>query len=258
MKLVVLSVLAAAALASAGCGGGRGDGNSEVALSGYSGSGDSAQLAAAQVQSGGVSGGPGITVVGSGTADAVPDVADWSFGVRSRAQTAEEALAANSVAMRKVLNALRSAGISKDDLRTDQVSIYPETSSDGGSITGYSASNTVTATIRDLGKAGAIVDDAVAAGANETYGPNLRLSDATEQYKQAVDEAFDDARARAEAIAAKAGVTLGEPVAIVEGGGYVPGPVMYDRALASGAEMAPIEPGNQQVTASLSVTFAIG
>ncbi len=50
----------------------------------------------------------------------------------------------------------------------------------------------------------------------------------------------------------------GAPTAIVEGGGYVPGPVMaYDRAAASGAEVAPVEPGTQQVLASLTVMFAI-
>ena len=76
--------------------------------------------------------------------------------------------------------------------------------------------------------------------------------------REAVDKAFDDARAHAEAIAAKAGVSLGAAVAIAEGGGYVPGPVMgYDRA-AAGAEVAPVEPGKQQVSASLTVTFAIG
>ena len=80
MKLVVLATVAAASLAAAGCGGG--DGSSEVALSGYSGSGDKAISAAAPVQQGGVMAANGITVVGTGTADVVPDVADWSFAVR--------------------------------------------------------------------------------------------------------------------------------------------------------------------------------
>lgn len=257
MKLVVLSVLAAAALASAGCGGEEGNGRSEIALQGYSG--DSGSLAATPVQSGTLTGGDGITVVGSGSADVVPDVADWSFGVQSQAATASEALSANAAAMKDVLAALRAAGIAKADLRTDQVSLYPETSNDGSTVTGYTATSSVTATVRHLDKAGAIVDAAVAAGANQTYGPSLRPSDTDAQYREAVDEAFDDARTRAEAIAAKAGVTLGAPVAIVEGGGSVPGPVYYDRAVASaGAEVAPVEPGTEQATASLTVTFAIG
>ncbi len=255
MKLVVLATVAAASLAAAGCGGG--DGGSEIALSGHSGSGTSAL--SAPVQQGGVMTGDGITVLGTGTADVVPDVADWSFGVRSQAATASAALSANASAMKAVLEALEGAGVSKEDLQTTEVSLYPETADDGRTVTGYSASSTVTATVRKLGDAGKVVDAAVSAGANDVYGPNLHPSDTDAEYREAVDKAFDDARAHAEAIAAKAGVSLGAPSAIVEGGGYVPGPVMaYDRAAAAGAETAPVEPGTQQVSASLTVTFAIG
>jgi uncharacterized protein YggE len=161
--------------------------------------------------------------------------------------------------MNAVLAALESAGVSKQDVQTTDVSLYPQTADDGRTVTGYSASSTVTATVRKLGEAGKVVDAAVRAGATDVYGPNLHPSNTDEAYSQAVDKAFDNARAHAEAIAAKAGVSLGSPVAIVEGGGYVPGPVMaYDRALAGAAEMAPVEPGTQQVSASLTVTFSIG
>jgi uncharacterized protein YggE len=257
MKLVVLSMLAAAAFASAGCGGG--DVRPEAAVARNPG-GDAAVSSASPLPFGGtVAGTAGITVVGTGTVDVVPDVADWSFGVSSQAATATAALSANSAAMKDMLDALRGAGIAKEDMRTDQVSVYPQMSNDGRSVTGYSASNTVTATIRNLGKAGAVVDAAVRAGANDVYGPSLRPSDSDAQYREAVDKAYDDARGRAEAIAAKAGVALGSPVAIAEGGGSVPGPV-YDgvRAAAGAAEVAPVEPGKQQVTAYLTVTFAIG
>ena len=70
--------------------------------------------------------------------------------------------------------------------------------------------------------------------------------------------AFDDARARAEAIAEKAGLTLGAPVAIVEGGGGMPAPY-YERGVAEAAAAdVAVEPGTQDVGASLTVTFAIG
>ena len=255
MKLVVLATVAAASLVAAG--GGGGDRGSEVALSGYSGSGQSA-VSAAPVQQGAAMSASGITVVGSGTADVVPDVAEWSFGVRSEASSASDALSANASAMKAVLAALEDAGISKDDVQTTDVSLYPETADDGRTVTGYSASSTVTATVRKLGDAGKVVDAAVRAGANDVYGPNLHPSDTDEAYGEAVDKAFDDARAHAVAIAAKAGVTLGAPIAIVEGGGYVPGPMTsYDRAAGAAAEVAPVEPGTQQVSASLTVTFSI-
>jgi uncharacterized protein len=114
----------------------------------------------------------------------------------------------------------------------------------------------VRATIRSLDRAGEIVDAAVAAGANEVYGPSLTVSDSDAQYREAVEQAFDDARRRAEAIAEQAGVTLGAPVAIVEGAGQ--GEIPYGEALRdeAAAEVA-VEPGTQDVAASLTVTFTI-
>jgi uncharacterized protein len=255
----VAAVIALAALA-AGCGGeddgGAGARGSAVgdAERGVLAAGMSAESVAA---TGASASGPGITVVGTGSVTATPDTAEWSFGVQTSADTAAAALAANSTAMKQVVAALRDAGVEEDDLQTEQVSIYPRTSDDGTSIVGYDASNTVRAKVRGLDKAGALVDAAVAAGANQVYGPSLTVSDSEAQYAAAMEKAFDDARARAQAIADKAGVTLGPPIAIVEGGGGGAMPY-YARA---GAEMAAadvaIEPGTQDLGSTLTVTFAI-
>jgi hypothetical protein len=97
----------------------------------------------------------------------------------------------------------------------------------------------------------------VSAGANQVSGPTLRVSDNRAQYRAAVDEAMDDARARAQALAAEAGVTLGAPVAIVEnGGGGYPTPV-YDSVRAAAESAVPIEPGVSEISATLAVTFTI-
>jgi uncharacterized protein len=216
-----------------------------------------AGLSAESLGGGGAPASAGITVVGTGTVTAKPDTAEWSFGVQTSADTADAALAANSEAMEEVVAALKAAGVAEDDLQTEQVSVYPRTSDDGLSIVGYDAANTVRATIRDLNQAGSIVDRAVAAGANQVYGPSLTLSDTEAQYAAAMEAAFDDARARAEAIAEKAGVTLGAPVAIVEsgGGGAIP---YYERGVAAEAATdVAVEPGTQDVGATLTVTFGI-
>lgn len=253
------AALAVAALA-AGCGGDDKGPDAAAAgglESGVMAAGMSAESLAGAA--GATASGPGITVVGTGTVTATPDTAEWSFGVQTSGQTAAEALAANSTAMEKVVAALRGGGIAKEDLQTEQVSVYPRTSDDGLSIVGYDASNTVRATIHDLDRAGGLVDAAVAAGANQVYGPSLTVSDAEAQYAAAMDAAYDDARVRAEAIAEKAGLTLGAPVAIVEGGGGG-GPLPY--YARAGAEMAAadvaVEPGTQDVGATLTITFAIG
>jgi uncharacterized protein len=267
MKVSTFAAIAVLALLVAGCGeknGGAEGASGQGDVSGSAEPGDVALSAADAVgqpiayQTGGGTGTlPGITVTGTGTARAVPNLADWSFGVQSDADTAAAALNAASDTTRKILDALRDAGVAQEDLRTEHVSLYPRTTDDGRAVIGYTASSSIHATVRELGEAGAVVDAAVRAGANQVYGPSLRVSDSRAQYRAAAEAAIDDARARAEALAAKAGLTLGAPVAIVETGSSIPGP-LYDRAMA-GAEAAslPIEPGVNEITATLTVTFAI-
>lgn len=251
---VAAVVLAAAALA-AGCSGDD-EGSDAAAVGGLESGVLAAGLSAESLGTEASVSAAGITVVGTGSVRVAPDVAEWSFGVQTSGESAAAALADATEATERIVAALREAGVAADDLRTEQVSVYPRTGEDGLSVSGYDASNTVRATIRDLDRAGSTLDAAVAAGANQVYGPTLTVSDAEAQYGDAVDAAFDDAKARAEAIAAKAGVTLGAPVAIVEsgGGGVMP---MYDRAAAEGAADMAIEPGTQDVGATLMVTFAI-
>lgn len=253
---IVLVGLAAAA--AAGCGGSDGRGGD------VGGSADRASLAATYQPAPGnpTVAGAGITVVGTGSAKAVPDVTEWSFGVRSEAETAAAAMSENAAATRRVIDALRAAGVDRDDLRTQQVSLYPRMNEEaqvegaqGTGVVGYTAANTVHVTVEGVDRAGAVVDAAVGAGANEVYGPSLRVSESDEEYGQAVDAAFEDARAKAEAIAAKAGLTLGEPVAVVEGGGG--GPIAYGEAAMARDAAVPIEAGSQQIQAFLTVTFAI-
>jgi uncharacterized protein len=247
----ITAALVLFALALAGCGGG--DDETDVTKRGALAGGEIAVGSTGQAQ-GATTSAEGITVTGTGSANAVPDIAEWSFGVQADADSASAALETASGSILRVLGALRDAGIADKDLRTEQVSVYPRTSDDGLTVVGYTASTSVHAVVRKLGAAGEVLDAAVAAGANQVYGPTLRLSDARAQYQAAVDAAFDDARARAEAIAAKAGVELGSAVSIVEAGGG--GDVYAERAAVADAAVA-IEPGQQKVTATLSVTYAI-
>jgi uncharacterized protein YggE len=255
MKSVAIVLVAAAAVIAAGCGG-NGDSNEGTSTTAV----ERAQLAAYGDQpapAGAAVSAAGITVVGTGSASAVPDEAEWSFGVRAEADTASGAMNQAATVSKQVISALKDAGIKGEDLRTESVSLYPQQDEMGQNIIGYSASSTVHATMQ-ISKAGQIIDRVVAVGANEIYGPNLRVSNSDEQYAQAVDEAFDDARARAEAVARKAGVALGAPVAIVEGGGGgMPIPYYGRTTLAEGAFDMAIEPGQQDIQAVLTVTFAI-
>jgi hypothetical protein len=193
----------------------------------------------------------GITVTGNGTVNTVPDRATFTFGVHTESTTAAAALGANGALMTKVIDAIEKAGVAKADIQTSQISLSPVQSSDGKRITGYAADNSVTATIRDLGSAGSVVDAAVAAGANQVYGPNLSRSDQDALYLQALKKAMTDAKAKAEAIASGGGVSLGAVKTVVEGGSPIVLPGISDKATT------PISPGTEQITATVTVTYAI-
>lgn len=207
-----------------------------------------AQSAATDTTSG------GITVLGTGSVNLTPDRASFAFGTVSQAATAKAALAASSQSVARVIAALKKAGVAQSDLQTADVSLSPQLNDKGDAIVGYVASNTVTATIKRIGDAGDIVDSAVEAGANQVSGPNLLASDQDAAYRNALKAAVADARGKAEALASASSSTLGKITAIVEGGGAIPMP------LAAGAKnsSAPIEPGTQQIEATVSVTFALG
>jgi uncharacterized protein YggE len=190
-----------------------------------------------------------VTVAGVGKVEDTPDQAQMTFGVESRAQTAKAALAANATAMDRLIAALRQAGAR--DIATQWVSVYPVTRDDGTGINGYSASNSVSATI-GVARAGDLIDVASDAGANTISGPGLSSSDSERLYRQALAKAVEDARGRAEILARAAGRSLGEISNIAEGGGVMPVPYAEKTALDAAT---PIVPGQQETSATVSVTF---
>ena len=196
----------------------------------------------------------GITVLGTGSVNVTPDRASFAFGTVNQAATANGALTASSQSIARVIAAIKKAGVAQADIQTSDVSLSPRMNDTGNEIVGYTASNTVTATIRKLGDAGDVVDAAVGAGSNQVYGPNLLASDQDAAYRNALKAAVADARAKAETLAAAANSTLGKITAIVEGGGAMPMPV----AVGAKDSSVPIEPGTQKIEATVSVTFALG
>jgi uncharacterized protein len=196
----------------------------------------------------------GITVNGTGSATTVPDRAALSFGVTSQAATATAALVRSSDAIAKVIAALKSHGIAAADLQTDAVSLNPRTS-DQGEILGYTAFDSVSAQSA-IARAGEAIDAAVEAGATDVSGPGFTGADQDALYRQALKSAIADAKAKAQALAGAAGVSLGGVTSIVEGSAA---PIPFiDKAAAPGTSTStPIEPGTQKVTATVTVTFAL-
>ena len=190
-----------------------------------------------------------VTVSGEGIVRVVPDRAEISAGVETRAQTAKAALQANATAMERVLQALRAGG--GTDVTTQTVSL--STSFDNqGAPNGFVASNIASAVVA-FDKAGSLIDAAVAAGANTVYGPSPSRSDADALYRQALAKAVADAAQRAGVLAKAAGRELGRVTSISESGS-APLPV-FAKAAADAA--TPVESGPQETTASVSVTYEL-
>jgi uncharacterized protein YggE len=217
-----------------------------VAAALLAGGADAATTASASTDS--------VTVTGTGTVTAVPDQAEFAFTVQTRAATAAAALTRNGNDTKAVIAAVEAAGVPAANIQTAQVSLEPVQSSDGTSIVGFTAFDTISVTKVAIAKAGAIVDAAVGAGANAVSGPSLTVSAQDDLYAQALKAAVAQAKSKAQALAAAAGRSLGAVTTIVEGGGAAPIP--FGVGAASGGN-TPIEAGTEDVQATVNMTFVL-
>lgn len=198
----------------------------------------------------------------SGEVTRVPDLANISAGVVTRAATAAAALQDNATRMDRVIAALKRAGVADRDIQTSSISLnaeyrYPE--NQAPQLTGYTASNQVTIHFRDIRASGKILDALVAEGANQISGPNMTL----EHPEQALDEARSKAvaagRARADLYARSLGMRVVRVVSISESGGYYAPPPPPPAPMMAAAERSytKIEPGEQKLQVSLSMVFEL-
>lgn len=201
---------------------------------------------------------PMITVTGTGTVEAAPDIATLSIGVTTMGETAATALSANSAQLEAVMARLTAAGIEARDMQTSNLSINPNWTgydSSTPTIAGYVASNMLTVRVRALDTTGTILDAAVADGANTLNGLTFGLSNPEPAYNEARKAAVADARAKAELLAEAAGVTLGPVLSIADAGAMTdPAPMYRDVAAAS---PVPVQGGELGLIANVSVTWQI-
>jgi len=162
--------------------------------------------------------------------------------------------------MQAVIDRLKAAGIEDRDLQTTGLSVNPnwssyDSSSSGSQITGFTASNMLTVDVRALAGLGQVLDAAVADGANTLNGLTFGLTDPRPVLDEARKSAVLDARAKAELIAAAAGVALGPVLSITEGGGYGAPVPMYKAESAMAA--VPVQQGEVSLSASVTIVYAL-
>jgi hypothetical protein len=202
-----------------------------------------------------------ITVSGTGVVSVAPDVADVMLGVSVTRPTAKEARAAAATGMQAVIASIKKNGVADKDVVTVNVSLNPVYDYTGSSrrLTGYEFSNTVKATVRDLDKVPAVIDDAVAGGATVVYGISFRLDNPTTVETKAREQAMADARSKADILARTAGVSI-KGVATISETTSSNTPYYYAPSAADGVKEAstPIQTGTTDIRVQITVAYLIG
>lgn len=217
---------------------------------------------AAPVGSEGSYHGPTIVVAGTGEIKGTPDTVTLSMGVHTTGPSAVEALNSNNLSASTLIDTLKQKGVRAKNIQTSDLSVSPTYDKYGVYITGYSVFNSVTVTMYGVQGAGAIIDAAAnAVGDAITFnGISLSIGDNSSRslIAQARAAAVKQAINHAKQLAAAAGLTLGAVRKIDDTGTAIPPPQYYAAdGLAMNRAAVPLEPGTQQLSVDVSVTFAV-
>ena len=208
----------------------------------------------------------GIWVTGTGEVTVVPDIATLRLGIAAEAATVDEAQSQAAEAMDKVMAALKDNGVAKKDIQTQYFNIRQVTKWDRIKeeeiVVGYRVTNMVTAKIREVDKAGTIIDAVAEAGGDFTRVDSISFSvdEPSAYHEEARQKAMVDAKAKAEHLAKLGGVSLGKPTFISESI-QMPPPI-YRVAVPEAVPMpapapTPISPGEMEISLTVQVAYAI-
>ena len=207
----------------------------------------------------------GVTVQATGTVKVVPDGVSFNFAVSVLAQSSESAMSDASATAELVRAALEAAGVAKEDIATQNISVYPEylSSSTGTqTLSGYRAQQVFTVTLRDTAKAGEVVDAVIAAGGNslQVYGVTPTLLDTDAAVAQAREVAMKSAKEKAKDYAGLVDEDLGSVVYVTEVSSPSSSiPLMVGDSATSTSPMAKTEInlGTQEVSVTVEVRWSL-
>jgi uncharacterized protein YggE len=191
-----------------------------------------------------------------------PDVLRVQLGVEVRRADVSAALADANEIQNRVRAAARRDGVDAKDMQTADLSVYPSYNNKGAP-NGYTVNQSLTLKLRNLGKAGKTIGDAVTAGGNaaRVQGVSFALEDNTALLQQARDAAYHDARLKADRYAELSGRSLNQVELISEQvpDGAQPMPYARDALAAAPAASSevPIDAGQSQVSVSVTVRWSM-
>lgn len=199
-----------------------------------------------------------IHVTGRGSVTVVPDAATVDLGVFAIDNDPKRAKAVVDTAIGRIVSLAKSLGVGTDSLRTAAVNIEPRYDAENPTrFRGYEVTRSITAMLRDLDKLDALLDGAVAAGANRNFDVTVTSSREAELKRQAMSLAIDNAKAQADLAARQLGVRVGPVRSINLNRTGIGEAVTVSSSMIVAATSARFLPGTIKVDAEVSVTFAI-
>jgi uncharacterized protein len=197
-----------------------------------------------------------ITVSGTGTISAKPDIAYINLGVDAVDPDVQVAVADANSRTEALIAALTEAGIAEADIRTDVYNIYQEYNQPDPSIEAtrnFHVSIFMTVTVRDVSQVGELLSTTIGAGANAVNGIQFSIADRAALEAEARKLALADARSKADQLAGEIEVSIVGPLHIEE---YNNVSVAQYDVIGKGGGGAPISDGSLNVTLSLNVTYS--
>jgi uncharacterized protein YggE len=207
-----------------------------------------------------------IAVSAEGKVVVEPDIAAVSFSVVSEGADPEKIADENNRKISMAIDFIKSQGVDAKDIKTTQYNLQPKYEYDEKNrkswISGYTLTQTVLMKIRDLSKVGKILAGLPEAGINQIGSISFDVDDPEKYLSEARNQAFEKAKIKAGEMAEKNGVKLGKVINFSEyQGGVRAPPIPYFEALRKGGDATAItpsiQPGAQEVTVQVSVTYEI-
>lgn len=205
-----------------------------------------------------------IQVTAQGTVRVEPDIAYITLGVQSQAKTAEDSQAANTEKMTALYQALEQLGIAEKDYYTSQYNVNPNyTYTDNTQhITGYTTTNMIEVTMRDLSQIGTLLDAAAKAGMNQAYSLQFGLENPDAAGLDALQTALSNADTKAKLMAETTGVQIVRILSVKDSVVSTTTPnYRYEyakpEAAYDAAASVPVSSGTMEVTMQASIVYEI-
>lgn len=199
---------------------------------------------------------PGITVTGTGTVNGTPDTLILDLSVSQTRSNVSDALSAASATVNNIDSTLTGQGVANADIQTSGASVQPNYQ--GGSISGYTATESLTVTLRNLTTAGSEISAAVQSGGNATSvdGVSLDIQNDNSLMSAARSAAFADAQTKAQQYASAAHETLGKAIQVTETVNSPQTEPVAGAGASAAVPAVPINPGTSQVSVTVTVVFS--